>query len=70
MGQRAQFLNLSHLAHDILCIPGESFLHLHFFSSQNIFMPGSAVAVEQVFSGGQDTISSTVQAPMLILSRF
>jgi hypothetical protein len=36
-----------------LCIPDELFLHPHFFSSQNIFMPGSAVAavaVEQVSS--------------------
>jgi hypothetical protein len=57
MGQHAQFPNLFCLACDILCIPGEPFLHLHVFSSQNIFMPGSAVAVEWVFSGGRDTIS-------------
>jgi hypothetical protein len=44
------------LACDILCIPGESFLHLLFFSSRNIFVPGSAVAVEQGFLGGWDTI--------------
>jgi hypothetical protein len=74
MGQCTQFPTLFCLARNILCIPGESFLHLHCFSSQNIFMPGSAVAVEWVFSGGQDTISlhcaslhvDTIQILMLV----
>lgn len=58
ISRRAQFPNLYRLACDVLSIPGE-FLHLLFFicNLNCLVMPGSAVAVERIFSGGRDTIS-------------
>jgi hypothetical protein len=63
---RSQFLNLSRFARDILSIPGEftnRFLlpiqlpitDVSFFLT--VFYAGSAVSVEQIFSGSRDTIS-------------
>ncbi|KAF8808834.1 hypothetical protein BYT27DRAFT_7095891 [Phlegmacium glaucopus] len=59
MGQQAQFPNLFCLAHDILCIPGELFQCIceNLTSQWSSSHPGSAVAVEWIFSGGRDTIS-------------
>lgn len=56
--RRHQFPNLSRLALDILSIPGAYSLVSHCFlrvTDQSTL--GSAVAVEQIFSGGRDTVS-------------
>jgi hypothetical protein len=77
IGRRAQFPNLFCMARDILCIPGESSLvSLIQVTFSNIF-PGSAVAVERIFSGGRDTISlrraslhaDTIRILMLVKKR-
>lgn len=57
---RDRFPNLSRLARDILSIPGVYFVPLlPPWALFNVYAdhPGSAVAVERVFSGGRDTIS-------------
>ena len=56
-GCRAQFPNLSRLVHDILSIPGECSIAYSKLSCLVIDFAGSAVAVERIFSGGQDTVS-------------
>jgi len=59
--QRAQFLNLYHLARDIFSIPGIFFCT--YLCVYSIFIRivgwvlGSAVAVKRIFSGGRETIS-------------
>ena len=54
-GRRAQFPNLSHLAQDILSIPGVLLLPTSKYYSD--VSKGSAVAVERIFSEARDTIS-------------
>lgn len=77
---RNRFPNLYRLARDVLAIPGEYEhaymghvnLNLHIHT-----LPGSAVAVERVFSGGRDTISlrraslkpDTIRVLMLVKQR-
>jgi hypothetical protein len=57
-GYCLQFPNLSHLAHDILAIPGKFMLNLLNLSKfTHGFLIGSAVAVECIFLRGPDTIS-------------
>lgn len=56
--RRAQFPNLYCLARDIFSIPGTlSFGFLCDLECSHYSSPGSAVAVERIFSGGRDTIS-------------
>jgi hypothetical protein len=60
LGQRPQFPNLYGLARDLFSIPGRSFLVVLVPILPHLILPsvlGSAVAVERIFSGGQDTIS-------------
>lgn len=58
ISRRAQFPNLHRLACDVLSIPGEFFYFIYLFCNLNcLVIPGSAVAVERIFSGGRDTIS-------------
>ena len=54
-GHHAQFPNLSHLARDILLIPGVSSLPASRYYSD--ILKGSAVAAEHIFSEAHDTIS-------------
>jgi hypothetical protein len=49
-GCRAQFLQLCRLVRDIFSIPG-------ILSLSNNLLLGSAVAVERIFSGGEDIIT-------------
>ena len=52
LGHRAQFPNLFWLACDILCIPSADILiFIESFETETVIL-GSAVAVEQIFSGG------------------
>lgn len=54
----AQFPNLSKLARDILSIPGNvQLIDGIVWCLSGLFVLGSAVAVERIFSGGRDTIS-------------
>ena len=59
VGRHSQFPDLFVFARDLLAIPGQNFLDicLHQLHMFNIKTAGSAVAVERIFSGGQDTIS-------------
>jgi hypothetical protein len=59
VSRRAQFPNAYRLACDVLSIPGEFFSPSVLFCNllNCLVMPGSAVAVERIFSGGRDTIS-------------
>ena len=76
-GRRAQFPNLYRLAHDILSIPGMYSKFSEFIGSTSIYLLGSAVAVERIFSGGRDTISlrraslkpETIRVLMLVKHR-
>ena len=59
-GRRAQFPNLSRLARDILSIPGTNLTcgsSLITCALSCLFFADSAVAVEHIFLGRQDTIS-------------
>ena len=58
IGCHSQFLDLFVFAHDLLEIPGES-TGVHFVNLCNTHVKavGSAVAVERIFSGGQDMIT-------------
>ena len=77
MGRRAQFPNLFRLARDVLCIPGAFFQDVFVNSNETRSCPGSAVAVERVFSGGRDAISlrraslhaDTIRILMLVKKR-
>jgi hypothetical protein len=53
--QRKDWPNLYHLACDILCIPGS--WHFILFLSSCLYILGSAIAVEHIFSSGRDIIS-------------
>jgi hypothetical protein len=55
-GRCSQYPNLYCLARNILAIPGE-LLDIQHYPELISEYPGSAVAVERVFSGGRDTIS-------------
>ena len=57
LGQKSQFPNLYHLACNIFSIPGYVHLTLSNDFIHIRLLVGSAVAVEQIFSGGCDTIS-------------
>jgi len=57
MGWCAQFPNLFHLAHNILCIPGEWFNQPLIHALNLTSDIGSAVAIKRIFSGGWETIS-------------
>ena len=75
--RHAQFPNLSRLARDILSIPGVCFSTNSFVGLLLNVYPGSAVAVEWIFSGGRDTISlrraslkpETIRTLMLVKQR-
>jgi hAT family C-terminal dimerisation region len=56
-GRHAQFPNLYRLVRDIFSIPGVFLLYYGVFNLTYYILKGSAVAVEQIFSGGRDTIS-------------
>jgi hypothetical protein len=57
LGRRAQFPQLYCLARDIFSIPGMLLFITSYYMTTNEHFPGSAVAVEHIFSGGRDTIS-------------
>jgi hypothetical protein len=57
VGRRAQFPSLYCLARDLLTIPGMFSFVFYVTPTLMRSSPGSAVAVERIFSGGRDTIS-------------
>jgi hypothetical protein len=77
-GHRSQFPYLSHLARDILAIPGMFISpYLKYLANHLLMVQGSAVAVEHIFSGSRDTISlrrasldpETIRALMIVKQR-
>jgi hAT family C-terminal dimerisation region len=77
VGRQSQFPSLYCLAHDVFSIPGtfsDSLVHIKHWHHLS---PGSAVAVECIFSGGHDTISlqraslqpETIRTLMLVKQR-